>query len=144
MIVNERKTPEGRLVSVCDEAVLGETFDNDGVPFEVTEEFYDGEPADEDRVVASLARARVANIVGSEAVDLAVERTELLDRDALHRVHVEPVACGGRRDLEDGLAVRGLEDHEEVVTPEEGVGVLEFGVDVLQFEADIAFSHISW
>jgi uncharacterized protein len=73
VIVNERKTPEGRLVSVCDEAVLGETFDNDGVPFEVTEEFYDGEPADEDRVVASLARARVANIVGSEAVDLAVE-----------------------------------------------------------------------
>lgn len=73
MIVNERETPEGRLVSVCDEAVLGETLDNDGVPFEVSEEFYDGERADEDRVVASLARARVANIVGSRSVDLAVE-----------------------------------------------------------------------
>lgn len=73
MIVNERETPEGRLVSVCDESVLGETFENNGVPFEVTEEFYDGERADEERVVASLARARVANIVGSHAVSLAVE-----------------------------------------------------------------------
>jgi hypothetical protein len=73
VIVNERETPEGRLVSVCDESVLGETFENDGVPFEVTEEFYGGERADEERVVASLARARVANIVGSRAVDLAVE-----------------------------------------------------------------------
>ena len=49
MIVNERETPEGRLVSVCDEAVLGETFDNDGVPFEVDEAFDDGERADEER-----------------------------------------------------------------------------------------------
>ncbi len=73
MIVNERDTPDGRLVSVCDENVLGETFENNGVPFEVTEEFYDGEPADEERVIASLARARVANIVGSNAVTLAVE-----------------------------------------------------------------------
>lgn len=73
MIVNERNTPEGRLVSVCDESVLGETFENDGVPFTVSEAFYDGEHADEEHVVASLSRARVANIVGSEAVELAVE-----------------------------------------------------------------------
>jgi hypothetical protein len=73
VIVNERDTPEGRLVAVCDDDVLGETFDNDGTPFEVTEEFYDGERADEGRVVASLARARVANIVGSQSVNLAVE-----------------------------------------------------------------------
>ncbi|WP_049997885.1 DUF424 domain-containing protein [Halococcus sediminicola] len=73
MIVNERETPEGRLVAVCDDELLGETFDNDGVPFEVTEEFYGGEHAGEDRVVASLARARVANIVGAHSVGLAVE-----------------------------------------------------------------------
>lgn len=73
MIVNERETPEGRLVSVCDPEVLGETFENGEIDFEVNEEFYDGESADEEEVVASLARARVANIVGSDAVALAVE-----------------------------------------------------------------------
>ncbi|EMA55329.1 MULTISPECIES: DUF424 domain-containing protein [Halococcus] len=73
MIVNERETPEGRLVSVCDPEVLGETFENGDLDFEVSEEFYDGEPADEEDVVASLAGARVANIVGCDAVALAVE-----------------------------------------------------------------------
>lgn len=73
MIVNERETSEGRLVSVCDREVLGETFENGEIDFEVNEEFYDGEPADEEEVVASLAGARVANIVGTDAVALAVE-----------------------------------------------------------------------
>ncbi|PSP74210.1 DUF424 domain-containing protein [Halobacteriales archaeon SW_12_67_38] len=73
MIVNERETPEGRLVSVCDREVLGETFENGEIDFEVNEAFYGGEPADEEEVVASLAGARVANIVGTDAVALAVE-----------------------------------------------------------------------
>ncbi|PSQ66805.1 MAG: DUF424 domain-containing protein [Halobacteriales archaeon SW_9_67_24] len=73
MIVNERETSEGRLVSVCDREVLGKTFENGEIDFEVNEEFYDGEPADEEEVVASLAGARVANIVGTDAVALAVE-----------------------------------------------------------------------
>jgi hypothetical protein len=73
VIVNERETSEGRLVSVCDREVLGETFENGEIDFEVNEEFYDGEPADEEEVVASLAGARVANIVGTDAVALAVE-----------------------------------------------------------------------
>jgi hypothetical protein len=73
VIVNERETSEGRLVSVCDREVLGETFENGEIDFEVNEAFYDGEPADEEEVVASLAGARVANIVGTDAVALAVE-----------------------------------------------------------------------
>ena len=73
MIVNERETSEGRLVSVCDREVLGKIFENGEIDFEVNEEFYDGEPADEEEVVASLAGAKVANIVGTDAVALAVE-----------------------------------------------------------------------
>lgn len=82
MIVNERETPEGRLVSVCDPEVLGETFANGDLDFEVNEEFYDGEPADEEDVVASLAGARVANIVGTDAVALAVEHG-FVDEDSV-------------------------------------------------------------
>ncbi|WP_135827532.1 DUF424 domain-containing protein [Halorussus halobius] len=72
MILKERDTDEGLLVAVCDDDVLGETFEDDGVSLTVTEEFYGGESVEEEAVVASLARASVANIVGSEAVDLAV------------------------------------------------------------------------
>lgn len=76
MLLRERQTPEGLLVSVCDDDCLGETYENGEVSLEVTEEFYGGEEADsvdEDAVVDSLTRATVANIVGERAVGVAVE-----------------------------------------------------------------------
>ncbi|PGF15858.1 hypothetical protein CP556_06845 [Natrinema sp. CBA1119] len=73
MIVNERETTEGVLVAVCDEEVLGETFEEGELSLTVTEEFYGGDEVDENAVVESLARAAVANIVGTRAVELAVE-----------------------------------------------------------------------
>ncbi|MFC6827014.1 DUF424 domain-containing protein [Halopelagius fulvigenes] len=76
MLLRERQTPEGLLVSVCDDDCLGETYENGTVSLEVTEEFYGGEEAervDEDAVVDSLTRATVANIVGERAVGVAVE-----------------------------------------------------------------------
>ncbi|MFC4549591.1 MULTISPECIES: DUF424 domain-containing protein [Halorussus] len=72
MILNERQTDEGLLVAVCDDDVLGETFEEGAISLTVTEEFYGGESVDESAVADSLARASVANIVGTEAVDLAV------------------------------------------------------------------------
>ncbi|TYL39811.1 DUF424 domain-containing protein [Natronococcus pandeyae] len=73
MIVNERETEEGLLVAVCDADVLGETFESGDLSLTVTEEFYGGETVDESAVVDSLSRATVANIVGTRAVELAVE-----------------------------------------------------------------------
>jgi hypothetical protein len=73
MLLNERDTDEGLLVSVCDPDVLGETFENGNVSLTVDPAFYDGPEATEEEVVTSLARCTTANIVGTEAVDLAIE-----------------------------------------------------------------------
>jgi hypothetical protein len=73
LLLNERDTEKGRLVSVCDADVLGEEFEAGEVSLSVDTEFYDGESADEQRVVESLAACSVANIVGTHAVSLAVE-----------------------------------------------------------------------
>ena len=73
MILNERETEEGLLVSVCDDGILGETFEEGDLSLTVTEEFYAGEEVDEDAVVDSLTRCDVANIVGTRAVEVAVE-----------------------------------------------------------------------
>lgn len=73
MILNERDTDEGLLVSVCDPNVLGETFEDGQISLTVDEEFYDGEPVDEGDVVDSLARCSVANLVGTQAVSVAIE-----------------------------------------------------------------------
>jgi len=73
LIINERETEEGLLVSVCDADVLGETFENGDVSLTVEEEFYDGEAAGRERVVESLASCATANLVGTEVVALAIE-----------------------------------------------------------------------
>jgi hypothetical protein len=73
LLLNERETPKGRLVSVCDADLLGEEFDNGDVSLTVDAAFYDGNRVEEETVVASLARCSVANIVGTRAVALAVE-----------------------------------------------------------------------
>ena len=53
--------------------VVGETFDNGDVSLTVDAEFYDGEEVDGEAAIESLARCSVANIVGTRAVDLAIE-----------------------------------------------------------------------
>lgn len=73
MLLRERTTQDGLLVSVCDADVLGETFENGDVSLTVERDFYDGEEATPEEVVASLSRAAVANLVGRRAVSVAVE-----------------------------------------------------------------------
>jgi hypothetical protein len=76
MLLRERRTEEGLLVSVCDPDCLGETYDNGRATLEVDPEFYAGPAAveaDPEAVVESLRRAAVANIVGDRAVGVAVE-----------------------------------------------------------------------
>lgn len=74
MLLTERETDEGLLVTVCDEDLLGKTFEDGKVSLAVTEEFYGGDQADESAVVASLGRASVANLVGKRAVGLAIDQ----------------------------------------------------------------------
>jgi hypothetical protein len=76
MLLRERDTGKGLLVSVCDTDCLGETYENGSVSLTVEEGFYGGDEAreaDAETVVASLSRADVANIVGERAVGVAVE-----------------------------------------------------------------------
>jgi Uncharacterized conserved protein len=76
MLLRERETPKGLLVSVCDQACLGETYENGDITLEVTEDFYGGEDAvdaEPDAIVDALTRASVANIVGAESVAVAVD-----------------------------------------------------------------------
>jgi hypothetical protein len=76
MLLTERETPEGLLVSVCDPDVVGETFEDGKVSLTVDAAFYEdgAEEADADRVADSLARATTANLVGERSVGVAVER----------------------------------------------------------------------
>jgi hypothetical protein len=85
MLLRERETQEGLLVSVCDPDCLGETYESGEVSLTVTEEFYGGEEAVEvaaEEVVDSLNRANVANLVGERCVGVAVE-AGLIDEETV-------------------------------------------------------------
>lgn len=73
MILSERTTDQGLLVTACDPDVIGETFEDGDISLEVTEDFYGGEQVAAETVVDSLSRASVANLVGTEVVELAIE-----------------------------------------------------------------------
>jgi len=83
MILSERRTDRGLLVTACDPDVLGETFANGDTEFTVTEEFYGGETVEPDAVRESLARANVANLVGAEVVALAIEEGHVEEGNVL-------------------------------------------------------------
>jgi hypothetical protein len=84
-LLTERDTDEGRLVAVCDADILGDTFGNGSVSLTVNEEFYGGDRADEEAVVASLRGAQVANLVGERVVSVAVE-AGIVDGDTVLEV----------------------------------------------------------
>jgi len=76
MLLRERETERGLLVSVCDPELLGETFEDGEISLTVEESFYGGEnavEADAEAVIEGLRRASVANLVGEESVGVAVE-----------------------------------------------------------------------
>jgi hypothetical protein len=73
MILTERQTDRGLLVAACDDGLIGETFENGEVSITVNEEFYGGSEVAPEDVVQSLANASVANLVGTEVVELAIE-----------------------------------------------------------------------
>ena len=113
MLLRERSTQDGLLVSVCDEDALGDTFETGEVSLTVDPDFYDGEAATADEVAASLSRAAVANLVGHDAVAVAVELQDVRllneavvdgDRDG---VVADEVGDGGPREAGGDLLGRG-------------------------------------
>jgi hypothetical protein len=83
LLLRERETEKGRLVSVCDADLLGEEFGNGEVSLTVDADFYDGEVASDQAVLDSLATCSVANIVGTRAVGLAVEHDLIEEENVL-------------------------------------------------------------
>ena len=77
VVLTERETDEGLLVSACDADIVGESFENGQVSLTVEPDFYDGEAAEtgvpDERVLESLAACTTANLVGEYTVELAIE-----------------------------------------------------------------------
>lgn len=88
MLLGVYESGSDTVVAVCDDGLLGNTYREGEIVLKVTD-FYRGNPATPEEVRRALRGATIANLVGQESVDLAVEEG-IVDPDTV--IHVEGVA----------------------------------------------------
>ncbi|MBM3309582.1 MAG: DUF424 family protein, partial [Candidatus Altiarchaeales archaeon] len=63
------------LVAACDREILGKKFSHGRLQIEVNEKFYKGDLAGVEEVFSALEKASIANIVGNNIVERALEKS---------------------------------------------------------------------
>jgi len=71
--VNMRKWGRQILLAVCDADILGKTFEESEVVFEVKEDFYRGFRTSIEDAVSLIEKATIVNLVGCNIVKKAME-----------------------------------------------------------------------
>jgi len=61
------------LVAACDEGILGKTLTDGKIRFEVKSSFYKGNKMDVDRALELIGNCTIANLVGTEIVEKAID-----------------------------------------------------------------------
>ena len=89
--IRVRETLDHVLVAVCDENLLGKTLIEGKIKFNVSKEFYGGELVDTATCIKHLKNATVANMVGKDTVEAAVE-AGLVHKNAILYIQGEPHA----------------------------------------------------
>ena len=72
--------PNGSVLAVCDEELLGKTFTEGKLRLHVSEAFYGGDTVEEGILIQHLQRASSINLVGGRVVSIAI-REGLVDAD---------------------------------------------------------------
>ena len=71
--IKVHRHPDDVITAVCDAEILGKTFRGDGLRIEVSNGFYGGDVVSEEEVRNALRTCSVANIVGNNVVDIALD-----------------------------------------------------------------------
>jgi hypothetical protein len=67
------KIPDGEVVAVCDEELVGKELVEGDVVIKISEAFYKGELVDEDTMVSVVSQAKNANVFGNKAVECLIK-----------------------------------------------------------------------
>jgi hypothetical protein len=72
--VNLRRWGKQVLLAICDAEVLGKTFQESGIVFEVKEDFYRGVRTSVDEALNLVQQSTIVNLVGCNTVKKAIEK----------------------------------------------------------------------
>lgn len=85
------KQGEDLLVGACDEKLVGKKFKEGKFQIDVSKAFYDGERINTDGLKHHLKNATIANLVGKETVEIAIE-SGFVDPDCVLKINGIPHA----------------------------------------------------
>jgi len=71
--VKRHKAEEREIVAMCDEDLLGKTFEEGDLCLNVSVSFYRGELVDDEKAVTIMRNSDMLNLIGKDIVGLAVK-----------------------------------------------------------------------
>lgn len=77
---------EGRVVAVCDKSLIGKVFREGSKVLDLKkhQDFYKGNQASNEEVLAALKNFDSVNLVGEKATQAAIEARLAVEKDLLH------------------------------------------------------------
>jgi|SRR3989344_2023171 len=82
-----------QVLAICDDDILGKTFEDGDLFFEVKKDFYEGEKLNDKQVRELLINVDNFNIIGKRIIVLALE-LKIIDDDSIMRIKGVPHAQG--------------------------------------------------
>jgi hypothetical protein len=73
MLTKIHETEERKIISLCDEDLIGKKFETKDLQLDVSEFFYKGENLDEKKVLEEIEGASSLNIVGKDSIKFALK-----------------------------------------------------------------------
>ncbi|HZX12349.1 MAG TPA: DUF424 family protein [Candidatus Nanoarchaeia archaeon] len=73
MHLKKHHTGTMEILALCDDNVLGKTFQEEGLKLAVSEHFYNGGHVSPEQALEALNNATSANIVGQESINLSLQ-----------------------------------------------------------------------
>ena len=73
MQVKIHKAEGRKIISLCDEDLIGKKFEQDDLQLDVSEYFYKGENLSKEKILEEIKDANSLNIVGKNSIQFALE-----------------------------------------------------------------------
>jgi hypothetical protein len=70
IIIKEHVRNNSLQVAICDDTLIGKTFEDDAMQLKVTESYYKGAEASEDIIKKAISHAQSVIIVGEQSIEL--------------------------------------------------------------------------
>ena len=85
------RTGQNEIIALCDKNLIGKSFCEKDLTLNITERFYKGKLTDEKEILRILKDAKNINIVGKDAIKLAL-KSEIIDKSNIIKIKNIPHA----------------------------------------------------